>query len=56
MTETKKERNLGRLPEMVYGDEPLGDDLIKALEEYGKDKPSYILEKDNNDNTIMKQI
>jgi hypothetical protein len=56
MTETNREINLGQLPTVVYGKQPLGDDLIKALEEYGEDKPSYILEKDENGNTIMKQI
>lgn len=45
---------LGKLPEMVQGDKPLGEELIARLEQYAIDKelPTYELKLDEEGNTI----
>ena len=49
---------LGKLPEMVQGDEPLGEELIARLEQYAIDKklPTYELKLDEEGNTIAIQL
>ena len=49
---------LGKLPTMVQGSEPLGEELIAKLEEYSKNHqlPSYELLFDDNDNYIAKVV
>lgn len=49
---------LGKLPTMVQGEEPLGEELIAKLEKYSEDHnlPSYEVIKNNNGDFTAKKI
>ena len=53
-----KEIFLGKLPVMVQGEEPLGEELIAKLEQYALDKklPAYEVVTNSDGNSVAQQL